>query len=142
VEVEAVVLGRFRSNLTYTWNASKGAIVAGQGSPKVTILTPKTKPRFVINVTLNVGGLDSNCRCDATQETSIFVKGPHDSVNGGPPRLADLVLNKKEIAVSTDSESAMVNVIAIPQDVGDEEVLSFNYTVSGGEIVGTGPRVK
>ena len=36
----------------------------------------------------------------------------------------------------------MVNVIAIPQDVGDEEVLSFNYTVSGGEIVGSGPRVK
>jgi hypothetical protein len=33
-------------------------------------------------------------------------------------------------------------VIAIPQDVGDEEVLNFNYTVSGGEIVGKGPRVK
>jgi hypothetical protein len=143
-------------DIRYLWMISNGKIVTGQGTPKIEIKAGGTKTPGYINVsgfvrvTLVVERIKDENRCSLEISESIMV-GRNREVNQFA-NVEELVLDEIELKRPCPpdqepsegqriSDDMIVEVTAVASDP-ENDVLTYNYSVSGGRITGNGFRIK
>jgi hypothetical protein len=172
VEFKIVSIDQSLLQQKYSWTVSSGTIIRGQGTGKVVVQTtedtPSAKPtptssplprdflgsisiqRRVPKLTVTASLAASECSCRTTS-ASVQIGGENREKNS-PAEVTDLRLSTEKLSLPckpgyrpadgvTVSESMVVDVSVTAHDP-ENDVLLYNYTVSGGRVVGIGSNVK
>ncbi len=73
----ASVTGGTQESVTYEWKVSNGAITYGQGTPSIRVKPDRGNINDV-TVTLEVGGIDSDCQCPTTRTFTTQISPEYD----------------------------------------------------------------
>jgi len=157
---------------TFEWTVSAGEIISGQGTSKIIVKTTedmlklgpapapsssdlhgivigfsgRRRPQFVVSV---IKVSDKPCGCPpATRRTIVG----HQSVKWDEPaNVESLALDKTHVVLhckpgqipqtGTEAPDPIIDVSPVAKDP-EGDVLTYQYTVSGGKIVGTGAKVQ
>lgn len=145
-----------KSDMKYSWKVSNGKILVGQGTANLEIKAGGTKTDGFINVSgfveirVTVEKMKNGRRCSLDASTKIMV-GRHRE-NNGFAHVDDLILDENKLnplcpagLVNAEgqptSEDMIIDVSTLAKDP-ENDVLSYNYAVSSGKIVGLGSKVK
>ncbi len=147
----------------FTWSVSTGTIIAGQGTSyikvqtRADVLNPKpaepestlgepsfiwfSRPRVSLKITAILAHA-TDCP-DERLSTSITI-GRLSAVPNRPANVTELVLGKTALVLLCDVNDSVENIIDVSVTAADPEndVLTYNYTVTAGKIVGLGANIK
>jgi hypothetical protein len=68
--------GGDQNNITYNWTVSAGTIESGQGTSSITVRTTSDQAGGNVTATVNIGGTDPACNCDAEASETAGVEAP------------------------------------------------------------------
>lgn len=142
--------GDFEREIEYHWTVERGSILSGQNSPSIEVRANDSLGEMV-TATVEIGGIGRSCNCPHTAAESVRIGSETKTVTT-PLNVTGLHIEGTTLYVdcprgsvtSKDSRTsedliAEVNIFAISNSVRDK--LSYRYAVTGGEIIGSGPRV-
>lgn len=72
VSFQASVSGSLPDSAKFVWTVNGGTIIAGQGTPTITMLIDKTAGDTIV-ARLNIEGLPSNCTSEVTDSITICI---------------------------------------------------------------------
>ena len=166
VELEIMSKDGPKIECEFQWTVSIGEIISGQGTSEIQVRTPvdalayqtpKLPPsdehgwiligpiggrRTVpLKITVRLG---KNTDCNEQELSTRVQIGKSSIVTNQIANVTELILEKTEVSLSCQTNTASENAIDISVKAEDREndVLTYEYTVSDGKIVGQGPHVK
>ncbi|HXF43398.1 MAG TPA: hypothetical protein VNK26_06630 [Pyrinomonadaceae bacterium] len=129
----ATVAGGTQANITYNWTVSNGTIESGQGTPSIVVRTTREMANSSVTATVNIGGLDPNCRCttEASETAGVaalptavqideFGKLPNDDIR------ARLDTFFAELANNPNNQGYIINY-GTPKEIAAREKLIINH---------------
>lgn len=153
---------------SFNWTTSAGTITSGQGSSRITVLT--TQEMFETDSTADTSAVRvktigrpakkrapftvtvaTNDSCNCQPARLIAYVSDYELKINEPANVEELLLDKLKVTLPCPSgflsssgivaDEPVIKVDAIAKDP-DDDVLAYNYSVSGGKIVGKGANVK
>lgn len=134
--------------LTYLWTIANGRIVSGQGSERIRVKAGGRKTPGYLNadgfvkINLDVSRSGKEQKCSVKGSTTVMV-GRHSESNGFA-NVEAISLSKSELKAcdvsSEDQNELLIDITTLATDP-ENDVLSYEYRVTAGKIVGVGPNV-
>ncbi|MGB7202970.1 MAG: hypothetical protein WBD16_12020 [Pyrinomonadaceae bacterium] len=135
--------------LSYLWTVDNGQIISGQGSNRIEVKAGKKKTSGYVNATgfveidLAVSKSNAETRCTVSASTTVMVG--HHRESSGFANVEGISLNKPELEAceptSEDKDEKIVEIVTVATDP-ENDVLSYEYRVTAGKIIGQGAKVK
>jgi hypothetical protein len=151
-EFEARALGgKQKEELTYTWTAQNGTIRSGQGTASIEVIATGRRGSEVTG-TVQIVGTDPSCNCPVTSSASVPI-GRRTIAQSYSARVDSLSLDESTVYLecqaghrarpgSPRSEDMLVEVTTSARGNTVHDRLTYDYSVTGGVIVGSGTTVE